>query len=191
MRACKHSKAMQLWKAVLAAMAVTVSILCFGTTSAQNSKHGAIRVVIDIFSGRPNPSFFLDEEEEEEMLRLMLDGARGIDGDSGGYTVRPNRLGYRGIKVLFLDDSERPYEVVEIFGGKILRKSAGSVAKKGASSTGQKRGQDGLQEDTRLSAVLLEDVTKRVERSLLNLALEKGALDDTLWEHAVARSENP
>ncbi len=53
-----------------------------------------IRVTIDIFSGRPNPSWLLDESEAQDVVRKLRDVKKRGKAHDG-----PGRLGYRGVIV--------------------------------------------------------------------------------------------
>jgi hypothetical protein len=63
-------------------------------------------VTLDIFSGRPNPSWILDEQEAREVLRDITINQGVVAEANSGY----DGLGYRGIQLELLDD-----EAVEQF----------------------------------------------------------------------------
>ena len=58
-----------------------------------------VRVTIDIFSGRPNPSFLLDEQEAREILRQLGSTPEAVTHEE----VAAGVLGYRGM-ILELDE---------------------------------------------------------------------------------------
>ncbi|HEX8276284.1 MAG TPA: hypothetical protein VF615_26830 [Longimicrobiaceae bacterium] len=58
-----------------------------------------VRVTIDIFSGRPNPSFLLDDKEAREILRQLSSTPEAVTSDEAVHGV----LGFRGM-VLELDE---------------------------------------------------------------------------------------
>lgn len=60
-----------------------------------------VRVTIDIFSGRPNPSFLLDEKEAREILRQLSSTPEAVTSED----VAAGVLGYRG---MILELEEEP-----------------------------------------------------------------------------------
>jgi hypothetical protein len=83
----------------------------------------ATRITINMFSGRPNPSFVLDGEEERELLvRLAPQRAATKKTAKASKTVpaAPSILGYRGIEVEQLGKSgSRLPSQLRVFGGRV------------------------------------------------------------------------
>ncbi len=75
----------------------------------------AIEVVLNVFSGRKNPSWALGLEEVAEFLtRLTAVRSRPVDEGQTGPKAPP--LGYRGFKVRSTDGQDLPVPL-EIYGG--------------------------------------------------------------------------
>jgi len=68
----------------------------------------AIIAIVDMYSGRPNPSWELNEPQVEE-FRRMLESSRATEPPSG----QPfDGLGYRGVQILNRDrEADLPYRV--------------------------------------------------------------------------------
>ena len=60
-----------------------------------------LRVTVDIFSGRPNPTWIVTNDEKIERLRgALVESPAAISAIGEGY----QGLGYRGVQLHFLDD---------------------------------------------------------------------------------------
>ena len=60
-----------------------------------------LRVTVDIFSGRPNPTWIVTNDEKIERLRgALVENPAAISAAGEGY----QGLGYRGVQLHFLDD---------------------------------------------------------------------------------------
>ncbi|HBE36637.1 MAG TPA: hypothetical protein DD990_36450, partial [Cyanobacteria bacterium UBA11368] len=71
-----------------------------------------LRVTIDMFSGRPNPSYLLDENEAKEVLKEIANNRAVVASTESGY----QGLGYRGILVeLLTDDTVEQYSLPTVF----------------------------------------------------------------------------
>ncbi|MFB2974607.1 hypothetical protein [Microseira sp. BLCC-F43] len=71
-----------------------------------------LRVTIDVFSGRPNPSWLLDENEAKEVLKEIANNRAVVASTESGY----QGLGYRGILVeLVTDDTVEQYSLPTVF----------------------------------------------------------------------------
>jgi hypothetical protein len=85
-------------------LALGLVLLLVGATACGDDdsaeSRGTATVTIDVFSGVPNPTWTLDEDEVEDMLSMWSDLATttGIE--------YPGILGYRGIIVDFSDGSQ-------------------------------------------------------------------------------------
>jgi hypothetical protein len=75
--------------------------------SQRTGASGAMEVTLDVFSGRPNPSWRLSAEEERELAELLSDLPPTEERVVG------SRLGYRGFYITNLE--ERPGLPHEIF----------------------------------------------------------------------------
>src|SRR5690349_15331457 len=56
----------------------------------------ALRITIDIFSGRPNPSFELSGHEADDLIERLKPGRRSAKGEDA---LPESTLGYRGLIV--------------------------------------------------------------------------------------------
>ncbi|MBD1843926.1 hypothetical protein H6F89_11050 [Cyanobacteria bacterium FACHB-63] len=71
-----------------------------------------LQVTLDIFSGRPNPSWILDDEEAKEILKQVSNNRGIIATADSGY----QGLGYRGIELeLLSDEATETYNVPALF----------------------------------------------------------------------------
>ncbi|GET36543.1 hypothetical protein [Microseira wollei] len=71
-----------------------------------------LRVTIDMFSGRPNPSWLLDENEAKEVLKEIANNRAVVASTESGY----QGLGYRGILVeLVTDETVEQYSLPTVF----------------------------------------------------------------------------
>lgn len=83
------------------------------------SEGKAMRVELDVYSGRPNPSWELSEKQGEEFIKRL----RALPkADSG--SVRDG-LGYRGLIVDGLDESVAGFRRVVLSSGVVLGRGAG------------------------------------------------------------------
>lgn len=73
-----------------------------------------MRVVVDVFSGRPNPTWSLDPAQREELLGRLAALAEGAPpaADAPG-------LGYRGVEVGAAPCEASPFDTVRAAGGAI------------------------------------------------------------------------
>lgn len=80
-----------------------------------------MRVELDIFSGRPNPTWELTAEESAEFLRMV----EGLPKSTGG-TVRED-LGYRGLAVISGTRLTRAgFERLVVWNGVVSARRAGA-----------------------------------------------------------------
>ncbi len=70
----------------------------------------ALRITIDIFSGRPNPSFELSGHEADDVIERLKPGRRSQKGDDA---LPESTLGYRGLIVEQI--GERAKELPQLF----------------------------------------------------------------------------
>lgn len=122
------------------------------------------QVEIDIFSGRPNPVFTLNESEATLVQRWLtptVDALAKVDSASPLKTpesVLPSKLGYRGIVIWEYAADGRVLSRTEIAGKSVLARPTGQLAK-------------------------LTTPSDDVERKLVDLALAKTTIDGALhWQ---------
>lgn len=78
-------------------------------------------VTLDVFSGRPNPSWTLSEEQARTLERLLA----GLE--RGPLAVPPDGLGYRLFRV-DLSSRAGTAQMVEAYAGTVKRTQAGRTA---------------------------------------------------------------
>lgn len=81
----------------------------------------ATRITIDMFSGRPNPSFVVEGDEERELLGRLAPGrattARAV---RSGSSAPADILGYRGVQVEQLGKARKgTAAALHVFGGRV------------------------------------------------------------------------
>jgi len=118
------------------------------------------KVTIDVFSGMPNPVFTLEPSEVAEVRARLGSAPLVRPMASANETVRPARLGYRGMLVKATAGTNA-IEDTEISEGKILRKTAGA---------------------------LYDGSSAGIEGYLLSLAVSKGAIDQGLADQIKSQS---
>lgn len=59
-----------------------------------------IKITVDIFSGRPNPSWIIDDDREKEIIDQISKNLQAISKIDAGY----DGLGYRGIHIELMSD---------------------------------------------------------------------------------------
>jgi hypothetical protein len=83
----------------------------------------AVEIVLDMFSGRPNPTWVLDSKQEAELIQRL----NALPPDGSVETVEPPALGYRGLQMQITDGPLNDSEPIRVYagtirqGGKILR----------------------------------------------------------------------
>jgi hypothetical protein len=143
---------------VAGAAALALTFMGTETAKAQSGSSEVWTVVIDIFSGRPNPKFTLDAAEVQEVKARLGRAPAMSTAAMPDKTIRPARLGYRGI-LLKSSAGARVVEDSEVSKGKIFRKGPGAKA---------------LMDDKAAGA--------GIERYLTTLAVSKGVLTPALGE---------
>jgi hypothetical protein len=119
------------------------------------------QVEIDVFSGRPNPVFTLNDAEATLVQRWLTptaDALAKVDSASPLKTpesVLPSKLGYRGIVITEYAADGRVLSRTEIAGKSVLARSTGQLAR-------------------------LTTPSDDVERKLVDLALAKATIDSEL-----------
>ena len=122
------------------------------------------QVEIDIFSGRPNPVFTLNDSEATLVQRWLTPTVDALaKGDSAApmktpESVLPSKLGYRGIVLWEYAADGRVLSRTEIAGKSVLARPTGQLAK-------------------------LTTPSDDVERKLVDLALAKATIDGALHWH--------
>jgi hypothetical protein len=125
--------------------------LCSDRAVAAEEKGITVRVLL--FSGRPDPTYVLDDTQLIEKLKVDIAGAKRLD-DYGKQTVIPANIGYKGILV------SNP------------EKWAGLPARFAVYN-----GAIELMDDQKR---FLEDSGGAVEKLLLDEAIRKGVIDDVI-----------
>jgi len=77
----------------------------------------AIEVVLNVFSGRVNPSWVLEPEQETEFL-TRLTAVQSRPAEAGRDAPKAPPLGYRGFKIRSTDDPELLGRL-EVYGGAV------------------------------------------------------------------------
>lgn len=101
---------------LLVVFLIAVSLIC-GPSMAQEQTE-KLTITVDIFSGRPNPSFEVTEASDINHLRDNLTGLPelGMTAEEG---FEFNRLGYRGILVTNSGGIEGIPRYVQFLNGKV------------------------------------------------------------------------
>lgn len=87
-----------LWLFVLIPILFFIGI-SVGTSESQNKETGeGLKVTILLFSGRPNPFYFLKDEQMINKVKNLINKST-INKDIREGTVIPSRLGYCGILI--------------------------------------------------------------------------------------------
>ncbi len=84
---------------------------------------GGARVELDIFSGRPNPTWELSQEQERELRERIARLPRAQDGSF------PNPLGYRGITAVLSGPGgvDGGGESIRLFAGSVRHQTPGAT----------------------------------------------------------------
>lgn len=70
-------------------------------------------VEVDLYSGRPNPRFHLEQEVATELMRLLTDLP-----PLSGHAAPRETLGYRGLRIMGMDES--PVAEIVVSGGVVF-----------------------------------------------------------------------
>ena len=81
----------------VAALTLTPFPACAGTLSGISAGMNGLKVTVLIFSGRPDPSYVIDDAASLDRVKKTLEAARKTKFDK--QTVIPSILGYKGILV--------------------------------------------------------------------------------------------
>lgn len=92
----RRSKVSLMFLVVAAILFTGISIM---SQVQSKEKQDGLEVTILIFSGRPNPTFFITDEARLKEIESMIYKAAPVD-DFSKNTVIPSRLGYAGIAVI-------------------------------------------------------------------------------------------
>jgi hypothetical protein len=133
---------------------VATMVMGIGKAGAQTSSE-VWTVTLDIYSGRRNPSFTLDAAEVQE-IKARLGRAPVTAQAATQKTIRPSKLGYRGI-LISATAGGKVVEDSEVSKGAILRKGPSARA-------------------------LMNDAQTGIERYLATLAISKGAVSAELGQ---------
>ena len=131
-----------------------VLVVLLQSSKAIGNEEGASKVTILVFSGRPNPVYFIEEEQLFDKIKLLLKKANPNTAFKRD-TVIPSRLGYNGM----------------------IFETSGKMA--GFSETILVYGND-IELRNKEVRFLKDDGS--LEKSLLEMALEKKAIDERILE---------
>jgi hypothetical protein len=103
---------------VKATLLFLILAVCISCSSNKANKGMKISVQMDVFSGRPNPSWELSPSESGELLK-QLSLLTEVDKNNAAFH---DNLGYRGFIVSFQEDgsSKPPPNVYRVYKGFIL-----------------------------------------------------------------------
>ncbi|MCP4346044.1 MAG: hypothetical protein GY795_11030 [Desulfobacterales bacterium] len=137
---------------------VLTGTLFMGNSEAQDGETAKLKVRILIFSGRPDPVYYIEKEELKNVVKALFSRAENAavksETDS---TVIPNHLGYRGIMVDNQDGevSGFPHFLAVYMGNIEVRDEQ--------------------------AGYILTYTERGLEHFLLNQALERGVLDEKVF----------
>ena len=107
-------------KLYLLIMGVGFLVQCAAAPRSSGTTSGAVEVELDIFSGRPNPSWTLSKEETSQLLGMLNElPVSEAHPEADG-------LGYRGFVVSFKDSQGQPARA-RIHEGTVTRSEGGST----------------------------------------------------------------
>jgi hypothetical protein len=70
-----------------------------------------LKITVDVFSGRPNPTWIMDDKRGDDLLKKISRKRQIISKSDKGY----NGLGFRGIKLELLGDEASSYKLPSTF----------------------------------------------------------------------------
>lgn len=89
-------------------LCITIALLCFGvyfmvTTNDSNAAklESGTTVTLDVYSGKPNPSWKLSREESEELLKRL-----GVLASTEEQVAEFDGLGYREVQVVVIESGK-------------------------------------------------------------------------------------
>ena len=145
---------------VMFAGAAIVGLALMGSGDARAQSGEVWKVEIDMYSGRPNPTFTLTAAEVTELKARMGKAPAMAAAAMPDKSIRPSKLGYRGI-IVSGKAGTQVLEDTEVSKGKIFRK-AGTKA-------------------------LMDDSAAGLERYLAGLAVSKGAVSAETGQWLMAK----
>lgn len=154
-------------KQFLIKFALIAAAACSAITAAQAQPIKSLKVELLIFSGRPNPSFVITDQNE---INNILGTAKNLpqnDQLKAGKSALPeSKLGYQGFKVTNLSDDSTEVESFRVHGSAVQLAVVSSAADKKAV----------VQQSARL------DHGNSLESKLLSHGKETGVIDEKLLE---------
>jgi hypothetical protein len=75
----------------------------------------AVEIVLDMFSGRPNPTWVLDSKQESELIQRLS----ALPSAGSFETVEPPALGYRGLLLQITHGQQKHSEPIRVYGGTV------------------------------------------------------------------------
>ncbi|MFI5360387.1 MAG: hypothetical protein ACHQ49_00335 [Elusimicrobiota bacterium] len=152
-------------------LSMSVFLISSGVAmSADNEPAKGLQVEVLVFSGRPNPVFTVTDPKE---IQELLNDVEALPGNKGfkGASVTPSRLGYKGILVRNQSGEDQEVAAFVVHGKDLEIKPAASV--KSAARDFRVDAAAGVRSSG-------ETGKESIERRLLELGREKGALDANL-----------
>lgn len=134
--------------------AILLLMLMAGSGAAES----ALKVQVDIYSGRPNPTFTITNPAVIQQLVADLSAAPRSQDDPTAVEKAVNRLGYRGVLVENADGIAGLPEVMRVFDGNVMIV------------------------DSLAGTFQLYDDSGKMERKLLRKAKNKGLITDLIAE---------
>lgn len=140
--------------------------------NAQNTEknENKLQVTIMIFSGRPDPTFSITDENVIKRLEGMLSNLSRSQSKFKENTVIPSILGYRGIRV---ENKSSFLPEIESFS---VHKSDVELMSKSKAEGVESAGSEPKEGEK----VFLMDAAQSIEDMLINLGLESGAIDSVI-----------
>jgi hypothetical protein len=144
-----------------------------GSARAQDAE--VVTVVVDIFSGRPNPVIELSAAELADLIERAKPACEKVRDEPAEYPG--HRLGYRGLLVGRGRRGAQPQKSLEISGKRVR------VLKGGATTICQEK--MGTRAASGGGDLVVADDDNTLERLLLDLALRRGAITADLQRIAL------
>lgn len=161
-------------KRLIACLALLLGL--FGVMDAQDATPTSkgLLIEIDCFSGRPNPKFIVTDPEQIANIKALLDGCVSRNASDAETPVITEKLGYRGIKVSKLDDTNVPLGSIYAF----------DVNKDKVLMYSKKPDSRGIMTSLKQAHT---DASAALEHYLLELALSQGQLNTTSVDKILRR----
>ncbi len=154
-------------KQLLIKLAMIAAAACAAMTTAQAQPIKSLKVELLIFSGRPNPTFVItDQNEINDILGTAKSLPQNDQLKAGSSALPEPKLGYQGFKVTNLSDDSTEITSFQVHGAQVqLAVVSGTPGKRAMTL-----------QSPRL------DRGNALESKLLSQGKEKGVIDDKLIE---------